>query len=38
MRIQSTSTIAQMKHATSSLKQYLIKDRVHINNEQLGPE
>jgi hypothetical protein len=31
-RIQSTSTIAQMKHATSSFKQYLLKDRVHINN------
>jgi hypothetical protein len=38
MRIQSTSTIAQMKHATSSFKKYLIKDRVHINNAQLGPE
>jgi hypothetical protein len=38
MRIQSTSTIAQMKHATSSFKQYLIKYRVHINNAQLGPE
>jgi hypothetical protein len=38
MKIQSTSTIAQMKHATSTFKQYLIKDRVHINNAQLGPE
>jgi hypothetical protein len=38
MRIQSTSTFAQMKHATSTSKQYLIKDRVHINNAQLGPE
>jgi hypothetical protein len=38
MRIQSTSTIAQMKHATSTFKQYLIKDRVHINNSHLGPE
>jgi hypothetical protein len=38
MRIQSSSTIAQMKHATSSFKQYLLKDRVHINNAQLGPE
>jgi hypothetical protein len=38
MRIQSTSTIAQMKHARSTFKQYLIKDRVHINNAQLGPE
>jgi hypothetical protein len=38
MRIQSMSMIAQMKHATSSFKQYLIKDRVHINNAQLGPE
>jgi hypothetical protein len=27
-----------MKHATSTFKQYLIKDRVHINNAQLGPE
>jgi hypothetical protein len=38
MKIQSTSTIAQMKHATSTFKKYLIKDRVHINNAQLGPE
>jgi hypothetical protein len=38
MRIQSTSTIAQMKHATSTFKQYLIKDRVHINNAQLVQE
>jgi hypothetical protein len=38
MRIQSTITITQMKHATSTFKQYLIKDRVHINNAQLGPE
>jgi hypothetical protein len=38
MRIQSTSTIAQMKHATSTFKQYLIKYRMHINNAQLGPE
>jgi hypothetical protein len=37
-RIQSTSRIAQMKHATSTFKQYLIKDRVHINNAQLGLE
>jgi hypothetical protein len=38
MKIQSTSTIAQMKHATSTFKEYLMKDRVHINNVQLGPE
>jgi hypothetical protein len=38
MKIQSTSTIAQMKHATSTFKEYLLKDRVHINNAQLGPE
>jgi hypothetical protein len=38
MRIQSTSTIAQLKHATSTFKQYLIKYRVHINNAQLGPD
>jgi hypothetical protein len=30
IKIQSTSTIAQ-------IKQYLMKDRVHINNAQLGP-
>jgi hypothetical protein len=38
MRIQSTSTIAQMKHATSTFKQYLIRYWVHIINAQLGPE
>jgi hypothetical protein len=27
-----------MKQATSSFKQYLLKDRLHINNAQLGPE
>jgi hypothetical protein len=27
-----------MKHATSSFKQYLLKEWVHINNAQLGPE
>jgi hypothetical protein len=32
MRIQSTSTIAQMKDAMSTFKQYLIKYRVHINS------
>jgi hypothetical protein len=37
-KIQSTSTIAQMKHAKSTFKQYLMKDRVHINDAQLGPE
>jgi hypothetical protein len=37
MRIQSTSTIAQMRHPTSSFKKYLLKDWVHINNAQLGP-
>jgi hypothetical protein len=37
MKIQSSSTIAQLKHATSTFKEYLLKDRVHINNAQLGP-
>jgi hypothetical protein len=37
-KIQSTSMIAQMKHATSTFKEYLMKDWVHINNAQLGPE
>jgi hypothetical protein len=38
MKIQSASTIAQLKHATSTFKEHLIKDCVHINNVQLGPE
>jgi hypothetical protein len=38
MKIHSTSTIVQMKHATSTFKEYLMKDRVHIINAQLGPE
>jgi hypothetical protein len=38
MKIQSSSTIAQLKHATSTLNEYLLKDRVHINNAQLIPE
>jgi hypothetical protein len=38
MQIQSLSTIAQMKHATSSFKHYLLKYQVHINSAQLGPE
>jgi hypothetical protein len=38
MKIQSLSTIAQLKHATSNCKEYVMKDRVHINNAQLGPE
>jgi hypothetical protein len=38
MKIQSSSTIAQLKQATSTFKEYLLKDRVHINNAQLGPE
>jgi hypothetical protein len=37
MLIQSSSSIAQIKHAKASFKQYLLKDRVHINNAQLGP-
>jgi hypothetical protein len=38
MKIQSSRTIAQLKHATSTFKEYLLKDRVHIKNAQLGPE
>jgi hypothetical protein len=38
MKILSTSTIAQMKHPTSTFKEYLMEDRVHIKNAQLGPE
>jgi hypothetical protein len=38
MKILSASTIAQLKHAPSTFKKYLIKDRVHFNNAQLGPE
>jgi hypothetical protein len=32
MKIQSSSTIAQLKHATSTFEEYLMKDQVHINN------
>jgi hypothetical protein len=38
IKIQSASTIAHLEHATSTFKEYLIKDRVHINNAQLGPD
>jgi hypothetical protein len=38
MKIQLASTIAQLKHATSTFKENLIKDWVYINNAQLGPE
>jgi hypothetical protein len=38
MKIQSSGTIAQLKHATPTFKEYLLKDRVHINNATLGPE
>jgi hypothetical protein len=38
IKIQSSSTIAQLKHATTTFKEYFLKDRVHINNAQLGPE
>jgi hypothetical protein len=38
IKIQSSSTIAQPKHAISTFKEYLLKYRVHINNTQLGPE
>jgi hypothetical protein len=38
MRTQSLSSIAQMKYATALIKYYLLKDWVHINNAQLGPE
>jgi hypothetical protein len=37
-RIQSSITIAQMKHATSSFKKYVLKYWVHINKAQIGPE
>jgi hypothetical protein len=38
MKIQSSSKIAQLKPATSTFKEYLLKYRVHIYNAQLGPE
>jgi hypothetical protein len=38
MKIHSTSTITHMKHATSTFKEYLMKDRVHTNSAQLGLE
>jgi hypothetical protein len=30
--------IAQLKHQSSSFKQYLLHERVHINNAQLDPK
>jgi hypothetical protein len=35
--IQFTCSIAQLKYSTSSFKKYLLEERVHINNAQLGP-
>jgi hypothetical protein len=33
-----SATIAQLKYQTSTFERYLINERVHINNAQLGPE
>jgi hypothetical protein len=38
MKIRSSSMIAQLKHQSSSFKQFLQHECVHINNAQLGPE
>jgi hypothetical protein len=38
MKIGSNSTIAQLKHHTSTFKRFLVSACVHINNTQLGPE
>jgi hypothetical protein len=38
MKIWSNSMIAQLKHNSSSFKQYLLHERVHINYVQLEPE
>jgi hypothetical protein len=36
MKIQSSGTIAQLKHATSTFKEYLLKDQMHINTGARG--
>jgi hypothetical protein len=38
MKIFSSSTICQLKHQSSSFKQYLLNKRMHINNAQMVPE
>jgi hypothetical protein len=39
MRTQSSCSTAQkLKNSTSSFKQYLLEECVHINNAQLGQE
>jgi hypothetical protein len=38
MKIRSISTIAHLKHHSSSFKQYILHERVHIDNVQMGPE
>jgi hypothetical protein len=38
MKIRSSSTIAQLKHQPSYVKQYLLHECVHINNAHFGPE
>jgi hypothetical protein len=37
IRFQYNSIIVQLTHSVSSFKQYLLDERVHINNAQLGP-
>jgi hypothetical protein len=38
IKIQTKFSISQLKHHTSTFRQYLNKERVHINSAQLGAE
>jgi hypothetical protein len=38
IRIQTKFSISQLKHPSSTFRQYLNKERVHINSAQLGVE
>jgi hypothetical protein len=38
IKIQTKFSISQLKHPSSTFRQYLNKERVHINSAQLGVE
>jgi hypothetical protein len=38
IKIQTKFSISQLKHPSSTCRQYLNKERVHINSAQLGVE
>jgi hypothetical protein len=38
IKIQTKFSISQLKHPSSNFRQYLNKERVHVNSAQLGVE